>query len=54
MALEYTLTAKDSTKETDVVQVFEGFAQMEAVPGQGWRIMSAENKVVERYFPPKQ
>ena len=54
LSLEYTLTAKDTTEETDVLQVFAGLAQMEAVPGQGWRIMSAENKLVERYFPPKQ
>ena len=52
-ALEYTLTAKDSTKETNVVQVFKGMAEMEVVPGQGWRIMSASNKLVDRYFPPK-
>ncbi|MBQ8699200.1 MAG: hypothetical protein IJ521_09430 [Schwartzia sp.] len=53
LTLEYTLTAKDATEETDVVQVFQGMAALEVVPGRGWRILSAENRLVDRYFPPK-
>ena len=52
-AVEYTLTAKDSTPETNVVQVFKGIANLEVVPGRGWVIVSAENKLENRYFPPK-
>ena len=50
---EYTLTAKDSTPETNIVQVFKGGANLEVVPGRGWVITSANNKLVNRYFPPK-
>ena len=53
VTFEYTLTAKDSTPETNVEQVFKGGANLEVVPGRGWVIMSAENKLVNRYFPPK-
>ena len=53
VTFEYTLTAKDSTPETNIVQVFKGGANLEVVPGRGWVIMSAENKLVKRYFPPK-
>lgn len=52
-SLAYTLTAKDVTPETNVVQVFKGQAELEVVPGRGWRIMSARNTLVNRYFPPK-
>jgi len=52
-ALEYKLTAKDKTPETNVVQVFKGMAEMEVLEGRGWKIMSASNKLVERYYPPK-
>ena len=52
-ALEYTLTAKDSTKETNVVQIFKGIAELEFFEGRGWKIMSARNKLVDTYFPPK-
>ena len=53
VTFEYTLTAKDSTPETNIEQVFKGGANLEVVPGRGWVIMSAENKLVNRYFPPK-
>ncbi len=53
LALEYTLTAKDSTNETNVVQVFDGMAQMILTPDKGWRILSAENHLKEQFFPPK-
>ena len=53
VTFEYTLTAKDSTPETNVEQVFKGGANLEVVPGRGWVIMSAENKLVNRFFPPK-
>lgn len=52
-AIEYTLTAKDSTPETNIVQVFKGIANLQVVPGRGWVITSAENKLESRYFPPK-
>jgi len=52
-AIAYTLTAKDSTPETDIVQVFKGEANLEVVPGRGWVITSARNKLENRYFPPK-
>ena len=52
-AVEYTLTAKDSTPETNIEQVFKGIANLEVVPGRGWVIKSAENKLQSRYFPPK-
>ncbi len=52
-AIEYTLTAKDSTPETNIVQIFQGIAQLTVVPGRGWVITSAENKLKSRYFPPK-
>ncbi|MBQ8920027.1 MAG: hypothetical protein IJ056_07970 [Acidaminococcaceae bacterium] len=52
-ALEYKLTAKDSTKETNVVQVFKGSAELEFFEGRGWKIMSARNELVDTYFPPK-
>ena len=52
-SIEYTLTAKDSTPEANVVQVFKGMANLEVVPGRGWVITSASNKLVNRYFPPK-
>ena len=52
-AVEYTLTAKDSTPETNIEQVFKGIANLEVVPGRGWVITSAENKLQSRYFPPK-
>ena len=51
--IEYTLTAKDATPETNVVQVFKGAANLEVVPGRGWVITSARNKLESRYFPPK-
>ena len=51
--IEYTLTAKDATPEANVVQVFKGAANLEVVPGRGWVIVTASNKLVERYFPPK-
>ena len=53
VTFEYTLTAKDSTPETNIEQVFKGGANLEVVPGRGWVIMSAENKLESRYFPPK-
>ena len=52
-AIEYTLTAKDATPESNIVQVFKGIAELEVVPGRGWVIVSAENKLQSRYFPPK-
>lgn len=52
-AIAYTLTAKDATPETNVVQVFKGEANLEVVPGRGWVITSARNKLESRYFPPK-
>ena len=52
-SVEYTLTAKDSTPETNIEQVFKGIANLEVVPGRGWVIKSAENKLQSRYFPPK-
>lgn len=52
-AIAYTLTAKDSTPETNVVQIFKGEANLEVVPGRGWVITSARNKLESRYFPPK-
>lgn len=52
-ALEYTLTAKDATPETNVAQVFKGQAEVEFVQGKGWVIQSASNKLVNTYFPPK-
>lgn len=51
--IEYTLTAKDATPETNVVQVFKGAANLEVVPGRGWIIVTASNKLEDRYFPPK-
>lgn len=53
VALKYKLTAKDKTPETNVVQVFEGMAEMEVLEDRGWKIISASNKPVERYYPPK-
>ena len=52
-SIAYTLTAKDSTPETNVVQVFKGEANLEVTPGRGWVITSARNKLESRYFPPK-
>ncbi|MBR1589883.1 MAG: hypothetical protein IJ657_02255 [Acidaminococcaceae bacterium] len=52
-ALEYTLTAKDVTPETNVVQTFKGMAELAVVQGKGIVIQSASNKLVDTYFPPK-
>ncbi|GEM_PF-1684916 len=52
-ALEYKLTAKDVTPEANVVQVFKGMAEIEFIPGKGFAIKSASNKLIDRYFPPK-
>ena len=53
LSIQYTLTAKDATPESNVVQIFKGTANLEVVPGRGWIIFSAENKLESRYFPPK-
>jgi hypothetical protein len=53
LTIQYTLTAKDATPESNVVQIFKGTANLEVVPGRGWIIFSAENKLESRYFPPK-
>ena len=53
LTIQYTLTAKDATPESNVVQIFKGTANLEVVPGRGWIIFSAENKLENRYFPPK-